>query len=77
MPRTSMFARIVSGADAVTDSEKMCLIYQKAEADPEYNPYCLRCRGLVRMRWVAPFLWSCTCGAICDARNARPTESTP
>lgn len=34
-----------------------------AERDPNYRPYCLRCRGLVRMTKVATMHWKCVCGA--------------
>lgn len=40
-----------------------------AERDPNYLPYCLRCRGLVRMRKVADFYWRCDCGAEHDERS--------
>lgn len=26
-------------------------------ADKNYTPYCMRCRGLHRMRLIKPFLW--------------------
>lgn len=40
-----------------------------AEKDSAYRPYCLRCRNLVRMRIVEPFLWKCDqCGAVHDER---------
>lgn len=41
---------------------------QNAEKDPNYNPYCMRCIGLIRMKKVEPFLWKCHCGAIHDER---------
>lgn len=34
-----------------------------------YNPYCMRCTGLVRMKKRAPHLWGCACGAVCDLRD--------
>ena len=40
-----------------------------AENDPNYCPYCMRCRGLVRMKKVEDFFWKCDCGAIHDERN--------
>lgn len=36
--------------------------------DPRYAPYCLRCKGLVRMFIVAPFYWRHICGAEHDER---------
>lgn len=39
-------------------------VRENAENDPDYCPYCLRCRGLVRMIKVANLWWRCsTCGA--------------
>jgi hypothetical protein len=38
-------------------------------ADPTYAPYCLRCRGLHRMKVVAPFYWEHHCGAVHDERH--------
>lgn len=40
-----------------------------AERDPNYCPYCLRCRGLVRMVKVEAFYWRCNCGAEHDERT--------
>jgi hypothetical protein len=40
--------------------------YQK---DPAYAPYCMRCRGLKRMKVVEPFLWKHDCGAVHDERQ--------
>jgi hypothetical protein len=37
--------------------------------DPNYAPYCMRCRGLHRMKVVEPFLWEHICGAIHDERQ--------
>lgn len=39
------------------------------ERDAFYKPYCMRCRGLVRMEIVKPFLWKCKCGAEHDERR--------
>src|SRR5208337_3521961 len=54
------------------------LIREKAERDPTYAPYCMRCAGFVRMRRVAPFYWRCECGAEHDSRTegemTRPPE---
>lgn len=44
----------------------MCIVRSNAERDPNYNPYCMRCRGLVRMQKVRPFYWKCRCGAEHD-----------
>ena len=46
------------------------VVRTNAEKDPSYCPYCLRCRGLVRMLHVphTRFYWRCGCGAECDAR---------
>lgn len=45
------------------------IIRQNAEKDPNYCPYCMNCKGNVRMRKRADFLWSCKCGAIHDERR--------
>lgn len=47
----------------------MTKVRLNAEADPTYCPWCLRCKGLVRMNKVEPFLWSCDCGAKHDERD--------
>jgi hypothetical protein len=39
-----------------------------AEKDPNYCPYCMRCKGLVRMKKQAHMLWNCKCGAVHDER---------
>ena len=36
-------------------------VLHNAVEDPTYNPYCMRCPGLVRMQQVARFYWACTC----------------
>jgi len=59
----------------------MDIVRTKAEADPSYRPYCLRCDSFMRMRIVAPFYWRCArCGAEHDAReparNIAPTPSS-
>lgn len=46
------------------------LVRMNAEKDPSYSPYCMRCRGLVRMRKVENFFWRCRCGAEHDERDA-------
>jgi hypothetical protein len=39
-------------------------------ADPTYAPYCMRCRGLNRMKVIEPFLWECDgCGSVHDERQ--------
>lgn len=45
------------------------LVIENAKKDPNYCPYCMRCRGLVRMRKIEPFYWRCKCGAEHDARG--------
>lgn len=40
-----------------------------AEKDPNYNPYCIRCKGLVRMKKIEHLYWKCKCGAIHDIRD--------
>ena len=49
------------------------IILDNVERDPHYAPYCLRCRGLVRMRRVTLHYWNCHCGAQCDYRKADQT----
>lgn len=39
------------------------IILTNALKDPNYRPYCMRCRGLVRMEKIAPLFWRCKCGA--------------
>lgn len=40
------------------------VVRENALRDPSYRPYCLRCRGLVRMRKVENMHWRCdVCGA--------------
>ena len=46
------------------------IIISNATRDPNYCPYCGRCRGLVRMWKVAPMYWKCGCGAEHDERPA-------
>jgi len=50
------------------------VIRENAERDPYYAPYCMRCKGLVRMEIVAPYLWRCRCGARHDARTVKEKE---
>lgn len=44
-------------------------VRKNAAKNPDYCPYCLRCRELVRMKKVEPLLWKCDCGAVHDERN--------
>ncbi len=44
------------------------IVYHNAAANPNYCPYCLRCRDLVRMKIIERFYWRCACGAECDLR---------
>lgn len=37
--------------------------------DPQYAPYCMRCRGLVRMRRVSLTVAKCKCGAVHEIKN--------
>jgi hypothetical protein len=47
-------------------------VRENAEKDPNYRPYCMRCKKMPRMEKVAPFYWRCACGAEHDVR--RPDE---
>lgn len=64
-----------SGAPAPDAGEAQ--VISNAIADPTYCPYCLRCKGLVRMRKIAPFYWRCVCGAEHDARSLVKASPTP
>jgi hypothetical protein len=49
----------------------MSLVRSNAEQESSYCPYCMRCKGLVRMRIVERFYWRCArCGAEHDERAA-------
>jgi hypothetical protein len=48
---------------------KVHVIVSNHFQDPTYAPYCGRCRGLVRMKVVSPFLFEHSCGAIHDERQ--------
>lgn len=50
-------------------SSSKSIVRLNAEQDPFYNPYCMRCPGLVRMAKQEPFLWKCKCGAVHDERQ--------
>jgi len=54
----------------VVDAWQREIILGNVEKDPRYAPYCMRCRGLVRMRVVERHYWRCRCGAQCDYRTA-------
>ena len=50
------------------DAWQRDVILGNVEKDPYYAPYCMRCKGLVRMRIVERHYWKCHCGAQCDYR---------
>jgi hypothetical protein len=52
----------------------MSPVRMNAEKDATYRPYCMRCRGLVRMAIVEPFYWRCACGAEHDERAKAPVR---
>jgi hypothetical protein len=52
----------------------MTIVRTLAEKDPAYRPYCLRCKGLIRMARVDWMLWRCTCGAEHDERTEAEVE---
>lgn len=58
-------------------TELQAFLREKAEGDPTYRPYCMRCRGLVRMTIVAPFYWRCACGGECDCRVFASDSPSP
>ncbi len=61
----------MSGDDSSSfdvDAWQREIILGNVEKDPHYAPYCMRCRGLVRMRVVERHYWRCRCGAQCDYR---------
>lgn len=45
------------------------IIRQNAEKDLRYCPYCMNCKGNVRMQQWDDFLWKCKCGAVHDERT--------
>ncbi len=48
-------------------------IYENVIKDPNYAPYCGRCRCLVRMRKVEKLYWKCAkCPAVHDQRDFVP-----
>lgn len=42
------------------------VIVSNSLKDPNYAPYCMRCRGLLRMKLISPFLWKHKCGSVHD-----------
>jgi hypothetical protein len=46
----------------------MSIILANALKDKDYNPYCMRCPGLVRMTKRTHLHWTCPCGAEHDER---------
>ena len=53
------------------------VILRNVEKDPYYVPYCMRCRGLIRMRIVERNCWRCACGAPCDYRQVLTDQEGP
>ena len=51
------------------ESVRKSLIREKAEEDPSYRPYCMRCSSIIRMSRIEPFFWRCACGAAHDERT--------
>jgi hypothetical protein len=54
----------------MNDDLQRRIILANVEKDPYYAPYCMRCKGLVRMRIVERHYWSCACGAQYDLRES-------
>lgn len=46
----------------------------RAEADPHYAPYCMRCPGLLRMRKIELHYWRCGCGAQSGQLHSRQAD---
>ncbi len=44
-------------------------LFLKLKTEPDYNPYCGRCDGLVRMQRKEYGHWTHWCGATHDARE--------
>lgn len=56
--------------------ESKSIVRINAERSEAYCPYCMRCRGLVRMGLTPiKFVWRCKCGAIHDERTTEEKES--
>lgn len=51
------------------DAWQQEIVLRNVATDPYYAPYCLRCRGLVRMRRVERHYWRCHCAVQCDYRQ--------
>lgn len=49
----------------------LSIVRQNAEKDPTYCPYCMRCKGLIRMKKIEHMYWRCFCGAEHDEREVR------
>lgn len=60
----------VPACSACDETENKSVVRRNAEKDANYNPYCMRCSGPVRMRKIEPMLWRCQCGAVHDERTA-------
>lgn len=50
-------------------NNNMSQIRYNVQNDPTYRPYCLRCKGLVRMVRRGHLQWDCRCGAVHDERK--------
>lgn len=49
---------------------KDSIVKQNTIKDPNYNPYCGRCSGLIRMIKIEVLYWKCKqCGAEHDERE--------
>lgn len=59
-----------SKTEAMADKAHDPVIVLNHIVDPAYAPYCMRCKGLHRMKVLEPFLWTHdACGAIHDERQ--------
>lgn len=57
-------------AERMADKAHNPVIVLNALLNPDYAPYCMRCRGLDRMRKVEGFLWTHdACGSVHDERQ--------
>jgi len=68
--RLDVDSSVVQRADARLDVEawQREVILHNVAKDACYAPYCMRCRGLVRMQRVEQHYWKCHCGTLCDYR---------
>ena len=68
--RLDVDSSVVQRADTRLDVEawQREVILHNVAKDACYAPYCMRCRGLVRMQRVEQHYWKCHCGALCDYR---------